>query len=60
MRNNEYLLMSWLTFQRILKDINTLPIYSYTKELLQAETKADKKAEIIKQHCKIYNLTFKN
>jgi hypothetical protein len=57
--HNEYLFTSWLLFQRVINDINTMPIYSYTKQLLEAEPKADKKAVIIKEHCKIYNLKIK-
>ena len=57
--NNEYLFSSWMLFQQIINDINTMPIYNYTKELIEAEPKADKKAVIIKKHCKIYNLIIK-
>jgi hypothetical protein len=56
---NSKMYASWMLYIQILNDINNLPVYSFTKSLLNSETKAEAKALIIKQHCQMYNLKIK-
>jgi hypothetical protein len=54
--SNNKIFSSWLLFQQVINDIQTLPIYGYTKKLLQEENSTDKKTKIILTHIQLYNL----